>query len=277
LYRSASEPAEQIEHEITARFVWVEQRRREGQERLREARGEIARSAEKVGEDAARASIGHPTRGKPLLVLMWLSFVMRRVEKEALRPSDPGGFMKMAGIAQLNAMQKSILKLDKIDTLALPMPYNQLLKTFLLAWTFTLPFVIAAEMAWFTPFAMLLISVAFFGLDQVGAMLEQPFGTDPADISLLSIGAEVAHDLDGVLHATEGYLGRRVEKPASPSGSRGGKRSGAKRVKDAADTLTTEKLLREDDDELEEDEEDEEEEEDDDDAADDDGGDDGGE
>ena len=48
---------------------------------------------------------------------------------------------------------------------------------------------IAAEVGWYNPPIMLLISTAFFGLDQVGAMLEQPFGVEAADVSLLHMGA----------------------------------------------------------------------------------------
>ena len=50
----------------------------------------------------------------------------------------------------------------------------QLLKVFLLAWVFSLPFVIVEECGYFTPFVMALIAIAFFGLDQVGAELENP-------------------------------------------------------------------------------------------------------
>ena len=36
-----------------------------------------------------------------------------------------------------------------------------------------------------------------------GAELEQPFGTEAADISLLHIGTEICDDLDGVLRTAE--------------------------------------------------------------------------
>ena len=37
--------------------------------------------------------------------------------------------------------------------LPLPMPHTQLLKVNLIAWTFTLPFVIVQESGWFCPYA----------------------------------------------------------------------------------------------------------------------------
>ena len=94
----------------------------------------------------------------------------------------------MAVVGQLNALIKEYMTLCKVDTVVLPMPYNQvpehsnylvgsqvsthvpfdcstystaiharaahqLLKINLIAWTFTLPFVIVQETGWFCPYA----------------------------------------------------------------------------------------------------------------------------
>jgi len=140
-----------------------------------------------------------PTRAKPSKVIMWLNTLMLEVERKAAMPAEPGGFMKMAVVGQLNGLTSQFMSLCKVDTIVLPMPYNQLLKINLIAWTFTLPFVIVEETGWFCPFCMFFIGAAFFGLDQVGVMLESPFGTDAADISLLSLGKDLAEDLDVLL------------------------------------------------------------------------------
>ena len=144
-----------------------------------------------------------PTRGKVLKVLLWLQVLLGRIEGKCAKGTEEGGYMKMAGINQINALGTQFYKLYQIDTLVLPLPYNQLLKIFLLVWTFTLPFAIAAEVGWYNPPIMMLVSAAFFGLDQVGGMLEQPFGVEAADISLLHLGAEVADDLDSILRSAE--------------------------------------------------------------------------
>ena len=60
-----------------------------------------------------------------------------------------------------------------------------------------------------TRFVMFFIAAAYFGLDQVGVMLESPFGTDAADISLLSIGKDLAEDLDVYLR-TASNTARRL-------------------------------------------------------------------
>ena len=54
----------------------------------------------------------------------------------------------------MRALACGARQLVKIDTIVLPLPYNQLLKLFLLGWNFSLPFVISEECGWFLPFIM---------------------------------------------------------------------------------------------------------------------------
>ena len=51
---------------------------------------------------------------------------------------------------------------------------------------------------------------------EVGAMLEQPFGVEAADISLLSIGADLSDDLDGILRSAQ-TVARRAAMPMRDS------------------------------------------------------------
>jgi len=159
----------------------------------------------------ASSFVVDPTRAKPSKVIMWLNTLMLDVERKAAMPAEPGGFMKMAVVGQLNGLTSHFMSLCKVDTIVLPMPYNQLLKLNLIAWTFTLPFVIVEETGWFCPFCMFFIAAAFFGLDQVGVMLESPFGTDAADISLLSLGKDLAEDLDVLLRTASNAA--KIRKP----------------------------------------------------------------
>ena len=93
-----------------------------------------------------------PTRAKPSKVIMWLNtlmFAVRdhlsnqravpicslvdltfcpapcQIESKAVPASEPGGFAKMAAVGQLNALVKEFMTLCKVDTVVLPMPYNQ--------------------------------------------------------------------------------------------------------------------------------------------------------
>jgi predicted membrane chloride channel (bestrophin family) len=61
-----------------------------------------------------------------------------------------------------------------------------------------------------TPAVCLLASVGFFGLDQVGAELEGPFGTDANDFPILKMGHSLCNDLDAIMRTVrrEQYIKR---------------------------------------------------------------------
>lgn len=47
-----------------------------------------------------------------------------------------------------------------------------------------LPFGLAGALGWATPVVSMLLAYAFFGLDQLGEELEEPFGLEPNDLPL---------------------------------------------------------------------------------------------
>ena len=64
--------------------------------------------------------------------------------------------------------------IDKVNTMVLPLPYEQLLKIFTLFYVFTLPFAIAPSIgSWTIPIAII-AAIGFFGLDSVGSEMEEP-------------------------------------------------------------------------------------------------------
>uniref|UniRef100_A0A7S4IGA4 Uncharacterized protein n=1 Tax=Prymnesium polylepis TaxID=72548 RepID=A0A7S4IGA4_9EUKA len=62
---------------------------------------------------------------------------------------------------------------------------------------------------------MALIAIAFFGLDQVGAELENPFGTDANDFPLLHMGISLVDDLDSMMHSAQHYAVRDAVRDAA--------------------------------------------------------------
>ena len=48
----------------------------------------------------------------------------------------------------------------------------------------TLPLGIVQQVEWMTPFVVLLVSYAFYGLDAIGDSIEEPFGGDMNDLPL---------------------------------------------------------------------------------------------
>ena len=94
--------------------------------------------------------------------------------------APPAGFEDGCGRKIDDAIQ-AYLGMNKIDKLILPLPYSQLLKIFSLFFVFTVPFVLAPTVGILTPFVTLFLAMGYFGLDQVGAELERPYGKDHND------------------------------------------------------------------------------------------------
>jgi len=112
-------------------------------------------------------------------------------------------------------MSSAFNGMHKIDNLVLPLPYCQLLKIIMILWVYSLPFVIAADVGLFLPVIMGLTSMAFFGLDQLGAELEGPFGVDPNDIPLLHRALAFVDDCDMMIAAAQREMAERT--PSAPA------------------------------------------------------------
>ena len=128
--------------------------------------------------------------------------------------------------AQLTSFSAGMTKLvealggmHKVDTMVLPFPYAQLLRWSLLIFCFTLPFVISTELDWWTVPLCMFITCVFYGLDEVGAELEQPFGVDPNDFPLIRMGDSLADDLD-VLLRTANQQRVHMRHTGEPGGGR---------------------------------------------------------
>jgi len=70
--------------------------------------------------------------------------------------------------------------------LATPLPFAYTLLLHRCAWMFCvlLPFGLASSLGWATPVLSAVLAYAFFGLDQLGEEMEEPFGTEPNDLPL---------------------------------------------------------------------------------------------
>ena len=73
---------------------------------------------------------------------------------------------------------------ERILTTPLPFAYTLLLHR--CAWMFCvlLPFGLASSLGWGTPVLSAVLAYAFFGLDQLGEEMEEPFGLEPNDLPL---------------------------------------------------------------------------------------------
>jgi len=91
--------------------------------------------------------------------------------------------------------------MNKIDKTQFPLPYAQLVKILILLYVFMNPFRLVHVCGNLTPGVAVIVALGFFGMDEVGEILESPFGNDPNDINLRKYGRKLLIDLDMVYHA----------------------------------------------------------------------------
>ncbi|MGE8213982.1 MAG: bestrophin family protein [Stenotrophomonas sp.] len=116
--------------------------------------------------------------------------------------------------ARLQGMASVQAGCERIVGTPLPFAYTLLLHR--CAWLFCvlLPFGLAGALGWATPVVSMLLAYAFFGLDQLGEEMEEPFGIEPNDLPLDAMVRTIEIDL---LDA----LGQRpLPEPLQPQGYR---------------------------------------------------------
>ncbi|MBX3269001.1 MAG: hypothetical protein KF729_02000 [Sandaracinaceae bacterium] len=84
---------------------------------------------------------------------------------------------------------------ERIKNTPIPFSYSVLTHRIVALYCTALPFGIVNQTEWFTPLVVAIISYAFFGLDAVGSEIDDPFGTDPNDLPLLSITTMIEGNL----------------------------------------------------------------------------------
>jgi len=84
---------------------------------------------------------------------------------------------------------------ERIKSTPIPYAYTVLLHQVVAAYCFALPFGLVDDIGLYTPFVVLMVAYAFFGLDAVGDELEDPFGEDPNDLPLMTISRMIEVNL----------------------------------------------------------------------------------
>lgn len=103
---------------------------------------------------------------------------------QALRSGELDPILYTQLEERLHAMSSIQAGCERILTTPLPFAYTLLLHR--CAWMFCvlLPFGLASSLGWGTPVLSAVLAYAFFGLDQLGEEMEDPFGLEPNDLPL---------------------------------------------------------------------------------------------
>lgn len=86
-----------------------------------------------------------------------------------------------ASLTEITSIQGAC---ERIRNTPIPFAYTVFIHRVVAAYCFFLPLGIVGDIHYMTPLVVLLISYAFFGLDELGDEIEEPFGTDLNDLPL---------------------------------------------------------------------------------------------
>lgn len=84
---------------------------------------------------------------------------------------------------------------ERINTTPLPFSYMVHLRRLLILYCFTLPFALVEPLGWLSVVATLSVAYTFFGIEEIGVEIENPFGYDVNDLALEDLCTRIAKDL----------------------------------------------------------------------------------
>ncbi len=168
-------------------------------QRLREQDDLAAVSNWLTDEERSRlAEVAH----RAPVVATWIS---RRLAALSTSRDGAAGEMRLHRMDQnLTQMITALSGCERIRFTPVPFAYAQHIKLFLTVFCFTSPFAMVGGMGLWTVPAVVVLTLALFGIDEIGVEIEDPFGDDPNDLPLDAIGA-------GLATATEEMLGAGIE------------------------------------------------------------------
>ena len=105
-----------------------------------------------------------------------------------------------ARLVSLSQVQASC---ERIKSMPLPFPYTLLLHRTIYLFCILLPFAMAEPLGWLTPVFTAIVSYTFFGLDEIGDDLEDPFGFDENDLPCNAIVRTLEREMLAALGETE--------------------------------------------------------------------------
>lgn len=88
---------------------------------------------------------------------------------------------------------------ERIRRTPLPFAYVVHLRRALILYFLTLPFALVVPFGWLTLAAVLLVAYVFFGIEEIGVEIEDPFGQDDNDLPLEQICATIEGNLLALL------------------------------------------------------------------------------
>jgi putative membrane protein len=124
--------------------------------------------------------------------------IARRITARLVKARDKGLISDIILVSLDHDVQQLVDYLgacERIHTTPLPYAYMVHLRRVLILYCFTLPFALVDSFGWITVLATLGVAYTFFGIEEIGVEIEDPFGHDLNDLALEDLCAKIAKNL----------------------------------------------------------------------------------
>jgi putative membrane protein len=139
-----------------------------------------------------------PGRHRANIVSRWLTTrLVANANAGAMSEPRP-----VAMDANLTAFNDYVGGAERIVKTPLPLAYAQHTKMLVTLFCFTAPFALVEALGWLTPLGAATLALAFFGVDEIGVEIEDPFGHDPNDLPLEAIARTIDADTRELVDAS---------------------------------------------------------------------------
>jgi putative membrane protein len=93
---------------------------------------------------------------------------------------------------------------ERIHQTPMPFAYMVHLRRAMIIYCFTLPFALVESFGWLAIVATMFVAYTFYGIEEIGVEIEDPFGTDENDLPLEQICETVERNLFALVEAHRG-------------------------------------------------------------------------
>jgi putative membrane protein len=139
-----------------------------------------------------------PSMSLPLEIVYNLGLIVDAKFRETKLDGARFGFVS----GTMNVLIEILGNLERIGNTPIPHAYNIHLKQAVTLYVWTLPLTLVPELKWLTVPAIFVISFILFGVEAIGAEIENPFGYDKNDLPL----DEYCKDLEGEIKYLEYHI-----------------------------------------------------------------------
>eukprot|EP01048_Picozoa_sp_COSAG05_P008017 COSAG05_NODE_591_length_8495_cov_3436.543116_2_plen_298_part_00 len=129
---------------------------------------------------------------RPLVVVAMLTWYIRH----EYRSKNITHMEYLSMNKNLNGLIEGFNGVDKVHNVPVPFPYAQMILIFLCVYVFASPFLFVQYFGWACIVPSLVLTLAFFGINEVALEIEDPFGEDENDLPLDPMGDALVADCE---------------------------------------------------------------------------------